>query len=374
MKFTTLVDNLKKAVALAERITGKNLTLPILSNILLTSDKNKIYISATDLELGIKLTVSGKMEGEGKIAIPVKTFSSFLTNLSEEKVILKEEKNVLQVKTENYEADFQGVDAADFPIIPSVKTEKYIEVEKNILGEAIEQILPSISYNSAKPELNGVLLKLHKSGLELVGTDSFRLSKKIIKQDNIKTNIEKELTIIIPLRTMQELLKILQGDLEEESSLVRISSDPNQVQFSLENIRLVSRLINAEYPKYSSIIPLEFENKIVISKRKLLEAVKIIGLFSGKINDTKFKFDPSKKSITIEAQDPSLGKSHTTISPKEISGKMLEISFNYRFLLDGLNSVNEEQVFIGLNKEINPALIRGENSTDFIYILMPIKV
>ena len=374
MKFTTLVDNLKKAVALAERITGKNLTLPILSNILLTSDKNKIYISATDLELGIKLTVSGKMEGEGKIAIPVKTFSSFLTNLSEEKVILKEEKNVLQVKTENYEADFQGVDAADFPIIPSVKTEKYIEVEKNILGEAIEQILPSISYNSAKPELNGVLLKLHKSGLELVGTDSFRLSKKIIKQDNIKTNIEKELTIIIPLRTMQELLKILQGDLEEESSLVRISSDPNQVQFSLENIRLVSRLINAEYPKYSSIIPLEFENKIVISKRKLLEAVKIIGLFSGKINDTKFKFDPSKKSITIEAQDPSLGKSHTTISPKEISGKMLEISFNYRFLLDGLNSVNEEQVFIGLNKEINPALIRGKNSTDFIYILMPIKV
>ena len=374
MKFITLVDNLKKAVTLAERITGKNLTLPVLSNILLASNKNKIYISATDLELGIKLAVSGKMEGEGKIAIPVKIFSSFLTNLSEEKVILEEEKNILRVRTERYEADFQGVDASDFPIIPSVKTEKYIEIEKDILGKAIEQVLPSVSYNSSKPELNGVFLKLHKDGLELVGTDSFRLARKIIKRDDIKTNIEKELAVIVPLRTMQELLRILQEDLEEESSLVRISSDPNQIQFSLENIRLVSRLINAEYPQYSSVIPSEFENKIIVTKRELLEAVKVVGLFSGKINDTKFKLNPSQKNITIEAQDPSLGKSHTIITPQEISGKELEISFNYRFLLDGLNSIDEEQVFVGLNEEINPALIRGKNSSDFIYILMPIRV
>jgi len=374
MKFTTLVDNLKKAVMLAERITGRNLTLPILSNILITSDKNKIYISATDLELGIKLAVSGKMEEEGKIAIPVKTFSSFLNSLSEEKVILKEEKNTLKVKTDNYEADFQGVSADDFPIIPSIKTEKYIEIEKNILGKAIEQILPSISYNSTKPELNGVFIKLNKSGLELVGTDSFRLARKIINTNNIKTNIKDEISVIVPLRTMQELLRILQGDTEEESSLVRISSDPNQIQFSLEDIRLVSRLINAEYPKYSSIIPADFENKVLISKKELLEAVKVVGLFSGKINDTKFKIDPQKKEIIIEAQDPSLGKSHTTVHPQEVSGINLDISFNYRFLLDGLNSVGEETVFLGLNKEVNPGLLRGEKDNSFIYILMPIKI
>ncbi len=374
MKFTTLVDNLKKTVTLAERITGKNLTLPILSNILIESNKNNIYISATDLELGIKLAVSGKLEGEGKIAIPVKTFSFFLSSLSEEKIVLKEEKNILRVKTEHYEADFQGVDASDFPIIPSVKAEKYIEIEKDILKLAIEQVIPSISYNPAKPELGGVLLKLCQNGLEIVGTDSFRLSRKVIKKDDIKTNIKEDVMVIIPLRTMQELLKILQGDIESSSSLVKISFDPNQIQFSLENIHLISRLINAEYPKYSSVIPLKFENRVVVSKKELLEAVKIVGLFSGKINDTKFKLDPSQKMVTIEAQDPSLGRSHTTITPQEITGNALEISFNYRFLIDGLNSINEDQVLIGLNEETNPALLRGKNNSDFIYILMPIKV
>lgn len=378
MKFTTLVDNFKKAVNLAEKITGKNLTLPILSNILLKTNKNKLHLLATDLEIGIELIITGKVENEGKFIIPAKTFSTFLNNLSEEKILLEEIKGALSVKSGNYNTTFQGINPEEFPIIPETKTEKYIEMEKRDFEEALEQVIPSVGYTSPKPELNGVLFKLENSGnkniLKLVGTDSFRLSEKIISSQKIKTNIKDDLEIIIPLRTAQEVLRIIQEEIEDGATTVKISPETNQIQFLLKNVRLISRLINAEYPKYSSIIPSVFENQIILDKKELTEAVKIVGLFSGKINDVKFDFNPVKKQIIIEAEDPSLGKSRTSLSPKDMSGNQLKISFNYRFLLDGLNSIKEDEVLIGLNKEINPGLIRGKSDSSFSYILMPIKV
>jgi DNA polymerase-3 subunit beta len=378
MKFTTLVETLKKAVNSAEKITGRNLTLPVLSNILFKTNTNKLHLFATDLEIGIELVITGKTETEGKFVVPAKTFAEFLNNLSEETISLEEKNETLVIKSGKYHTVFQGFNPEEFPIIPEAKTDKYLEIEKAYLIEALEQILPSVGYNSPKPELNGVLFKLESSGdksvLKLVGTDSFRLAEKTIVSSQIKTNIKNDTELIIPLRTTQEVLRLMQENIENESSTVKITPEPNQVQFSFSNIRLISRLINADYPKYVSIIPKEFENKVILNRRELIEAVRIIGLFSGKVNDVKFNFNPSKKEITLEAQDPSLGKSQTILTPLEMSGNSLEISFNYRFLLDGLNSAKGEEVFIGLNKESNPGLIKEKQDDNFVYILMPIKL
>jgi DNA polymerase III subunit beta len=378
MKFTTLVETIKKAVNSAEKITGKNLTLPILGNILLKTNKNKLHLSATDLEIGIELIITGKIEKEGKFVIPAKTFSDFLNNLSEEKITIEGKNDVLVVKSGKYNTTFQGFNPEEFPIIPETKTEKNLEIEKIDFEEALEQVIPSVGYTSPKAELNGILLKLETSGskklLKLVGTDSFRLAEKEISSSKIKTNIKDDLKIIIPLRTAQEILRLIQEKTENEGSIIKIMPEPNQIEFSFSDMRLVSRLINAEYPEYSSIIPKSFENQITVNKKELAEAVKIIGLFSGKVNDVKFNFDPSKKEITLEAQDSSLGKSQTILSPKGISGDSMQISFNYRFLLDGLNSIKENDVFVGLNKESNPGLIRGESDDSFSYVLMPIKL
>lgn len=378
MKFTTLVETLKKAVNSAEKITGKNLTLPVLSNILFKTNTNKLHVLATDLEIGIELIVTGKTETEGEFVIPAKTFADFLNNLSEETINLEKKNETLVVKSGKYNTVFQGLNPEEFPIIPEAKTDKYIELEKADLIETLEQVLPSIGYNSPKPELNGVLLKLEISQndniLKLVGTDSFRLAEKTVSSSKIKTNIKNDIEVIIPLRTAQELLRLMEENIENEGFSIRIAPESNQIQFSFSNIRLVSRLINADYPKYSSIIPNNFENKAIFNKKELIEAVKIIGLFSGKVNDIKFHFNPSKKEIVLEAQDPSLGKSQTTLTPIEMSGNSLQISFNHRFFLDGLNSVKEDEVFVGLNKESNPGLIRGEKDDNFVYILMPIKL
>jgi DNA polymerase-3 subunit beta len=376
MKFTSLVENLRKAINLAERITGKNLTLPILSNIYLTADKNELHILATDLELGIELTVTGKGEKEGQLVIPAKTFSNFLNSLTEEKITLEGEKQSLKVKSENYEATFQGVNPEDFPIIPEVKTDKYIEIDKNLFKDAINQILPSIGYLSTKPELCGVYFKLEKDTLTLVGTDSFRLAEKKITSKDFKTNLKDNLEMIVPLKTMQEVYRISQEG-PEDINVIKIYPEVNQIQFSFKDngeIRLVSRLINGRFPEYSSIIPKEFENQISVNKKDLADAVRVAGIFCGKINDIKLTINPNQKKIIIEAQDSSLGKSQNTLPINIKKGSNLEISFNYRFILDALNSIREEEVMIGFNKESNPGLFKGENDNSFVYILMPIKI
>ena len=257
-----------------------------------------------------------------------------------------------------------------------MKTEKYIEVDKNIFRDAVSQVLPSIGYISTKPELCGVYLKLEKNVLTLVGTDSFRLAEKTITDKDFKTNIKDNLEIIVPLKTMQEVYRISQEG-PEDINFTKIYPEVNQVQFSFKNsgeIRLVSRLINGRFPEYSSIIPKEFENKITANKKDLADAVRVAGLFCGKINDIKLTINPTQKKITIEAQDPSLGKSQNTLSVETIKGTALEISFNYRFILDALNSIRGEEVIIGLNKENNPGLFQGNKDNSFVYVLMPIKI
>ncbi|MDQ5882808.1 MAG: Beta sliding clamp [Patescibacteria group bacterium] len=376
MKFITLTENLKQAINLAERITGKNVTLPVLSNILLSTNKNQLHVLATDLELGIELSVSGKVEESGQVVIPAKTFADFLNNLTSEKITLESEKQALKVTTESSEALFQGINPEDFPIIPEVKTEKTLELDKNLLRESLGQILPSIGYLTTKPELNGVYFHLDKNFLKLVGTDSFRLAEKTISSENFKTNLKPPLEMIVPVKTIQEVIRISQEGPEDISSIL-IYPEVNQVQFLFKNtneIRLVSRLINGQFPEYASIIPNTTEVKISVKKKELAEAVRLAGLFCTKINDIKFLLKINQKKLTIEAQDPSLGKSQNVVALTEAQGPDLEISFNYRFVLDGLNSLTGEEVILGFNKETSPALFESKNDQNFVYLLMPIKI
>jgi len=371
MKFITLADNLKKAVILAERITSKNITLPILNNILIETNKNKIHLKATDLEIGAEISVLGKTEKEGKVVIPARTFSNFLNNLPEEKIILEAKENNLKVESGKFKTIFQGYNSEDFPIIPQIKTDKYIEINKEILREGLEQVILSVGYSANFPELTSVLFKIEKEGFKLVGTDRYRLAVKTIPLEKIKTNIKEDFEALVPLRTIQEVLKMLTEKLEDESEIITISPDPNQIQFSAENIRLISRLINAQYPDFKNAIPTNFENQVIFKRASLKEAIKVIGIFSGKVNEVKFKFNPSKKEVILTAQDPTLGQSETLLDSVEIKGEPLEIGFNYRFFLDGLESSRGEEVSLGLNKENTPVLIRGKEESDFLYVLVP---
>ena len=377
MKFTILLETLKKGVDLAERIAGKNFTLPILSNLLLKISKNKLHILSTDLEIGTEIILSGKNEEdkkeEEKLIVPAKIFSNFLHNLSEEKVVLEKKDQILIVKGGKYEAEFSLLNPDDFPIIPKVKTSKFIEVNKNDLKDALERVIPAININISRPEISGIYFLLENHTLKIVGTDSFRLAEKTI---NLEKNYEDKIEFILPVKAGSEIIRLIQEGPEEEfdHQNILIYPESNQVQFNLGESRLISQIINGEYPPYQSIIPQNFENYVILNKKEILEAIKIIGLFAGKINDILINLNPDKKEISLMAQDQTFGKSKTSLKVKEISGNHLSISFDYRFLIDGIENIEDEFVFLGFNKEVNPTLIKGEKEKDYLYVVMPIKL
>lgn len=376
MKFITLLENFKKGINLAEKICGKNFTLPILSNLLLKVVKNKIYILATDLETGIEIVLGGKNEDskeEEKVVVPAKIFANFLNNLNEDKITLLTENQKLIIKSGKYEAEFSLLNPEDFPIIPKIKTTKFFEIDKLSLKEAFLKVIPAININASRSEITGVYFHLEDNILKIVGTDSFRLAEKTLI---LEKNYQEKIKFILPVKASMEVIKMIQEGIEEEFNHqnIQIYPESNQVQFKLGETRLMSQLINGDYPNYQSIIPQNFENSVIVDKKELIEAIKIVGLFSGKINDILLELNPNKREIILTAQDQTFGKSRTSLNVKEIKGNHLAISFDYRFLIDGINSCESDFVFLGFNKENNPALIKGEKEKDFLYVVMPIKL
>ena len=371
MKFTSLVEPLKKQINLAEKVSDKKLTLPILGNLLLKPENGQLKISATDLELGLTIILPGKMEDGPGLTVPAKNLSLFLNNLNEEKITLSVKGSIMHLESGEYKADLQGMPVDDFPIIPEVKNSEYIEIDKKDLNEGLTQVINSAGYPVGRPELNSIFLTYKKGDLRLVATNSFRLSEKILK-DKIESNLEREIEIIVPIKTAQEVLHIInEGELDKEK--VKIYIESSQILFDFGNIKLVSRLIEGNYPKYQNIIPKDFKTNVSIDKFKLLNAAKIASIFASKNNDISLTIDSAANNLVLEARDSNIGNNETTIKG-DITGDSLKISFNYRFLIDGLNSLNGDKISFGLNSELSPVRFKSLNSDDYLYILMPLNL
>lgn len=369
MKFSCLQENLKKGINIIEKITGSYqgaAMLPILNNILLDAQKGQIKLSSTNLEIGINMWISGKIEKPGSITIPVKLFSNFINNLPNKIIDIEGQNNVIKIKCGNFKANIKGLNSKDFPIIPQIKEDVFEEISNEELKNGLSQTINCVAISETRPEISGVLMNFTKPDIKIVATDSFRLAEKIIKPRK-KT---KEKSIILPLKTSQEIIRIL-GEAQQKN--VKIIIGTSQILFDLDDIQLVSRLIEGQYPDYKQIIPQSFNTEIIINKQELQNSVKIASLFTGKINDVKITVLPKKSCVEISALESELGENKSQINA-EIKGEQVESLFNYRYFLDGLNNIQTEKVFLGFNGATNPVLLRAPNNFSYFYIIMPIKM
>jgi len=371
MKIICLQENLKNGLNMVQNITGKNLTLPILNNILLTIEKKQLKLSTTDLEMAITSQVSCKIEKEGSITIPAKLLVNFINNLPNKKIEASVKNNIIDLKCENYKSNIKGLDAKDFPIIPKIKAEPILELDAFNFKEALEQVINFVSISDIRPEISGVLFDFSsEKRIKLVATDSFRLGEKILEIKNNKIKKSELNSVIIPYKTIQELIRIISN---QKENLLEISIESNQILFKLPEVQIISRLIEGNYPNYQQLISKQFDTTAIIEREELIKAVKIGSYFSSKINDIRLKINSKKSRIEAFSQDIELGENSSEIK-SDIKGKDVEIIFNHRYLLDGLNNINTEKIVIGFNGEISPGIIRPEGKDDFTYIIMPIKL
>ncbi len=367
MEIATLQKNLKKGLNIVQNIIGKNLTLPILNNILLVVEKKRLKLISTDLEIAITHWTQCKIKKEGEITIPAKLFNEFISSLPDKKIEIKSKDNLLQIKCENFKSSVKGIDAKEFPIIPKIKGESMFKIESLKLKQAFSQVVSFASLSDIRPEISGILVNVSSKEIKFVATDSFRLGEKTLSKD--KNGSEK--SVILPLRTVQELVRILADQNKEE--IIEVLIEQNQILFKTPDTQVISRLIEGTYPNYEQLISKQFETTLILDRSEFLNTVKIASLFSSKINDLRLKITPKEEIVEVFAQDIEVGENISQLKG-ELKGKEIEIIFNHKYLLDGLNNISSEKVMLGLNGESSPGIMKPVGDSSYVYVIMPIKL
>ena len=372
MKLIILQEKLKEGLKNVERVSQKSLTLPILQNTLLKAIPNFLCLETTNLEIGVKNWVLAKTEKEGGIAIPTRLLSNLVAALPNKPVQMETKGLVLSLQCGDCLTEIKGFDPAEFPIIPQPKEGEKVEVKSSVFCQALARVVDIPSPSIARPEVSGVYFSFQKELIKMVATDSFRLGEKKLF---LPSALSQEYSLILPQPTAKELINIFG---EKEADL-QIYFSPNQILFetvmpetSHPQIQLVSRLIEGEYPNYQEIIPKKFETQVVCSRNEFISQIKTASIFSGKINEVKLKIDPKENQILVSSQNPDLGEYKGSLAGK-IKGKEMEISFNHRFLGDGLLGIKTPEVIFELINEESPAVLKPVGQEDYLYVAMPIK-
>ena len=366
MKIECIKEKLHLAVSKAEKIVGKNLNLPVLSCLLFETKGNNLIIRSTNLDLGLEISIPVKVIESGKVAIPAQVLSSFLNNLSDDKnIILETKENILKVSSSSSEADIKTFLSDDFPTVPMIDEGKMSKINSKELIKGIKSVIYSSSTSSVKPELSSVYIYSNgEEGVFFVATDSFRLAEKTIKT---RKNIDLP-GVLIPFKNASDILKIL-DDVNEE---IQINSTKNQISFTFEGMYLVSRVIDGVFPDYKQILPKETKTKVAVLKQDLINSLKISNIFSDNFNQINIVIKNEQKSIQVKTKNSNIGENTNKIEA-DIEGEDIEVNFNYKYIIDCLNSISSDTITLSFNGINKPLVVSGASDKTFIYLVMPMN-
>ncbi len=367
MKVSLLSENLQKKISFLNRAVSARSQLPVLSNFLIKTEKGKIVFSATDLEIGIVTSVSGSVDEEGGVTVPAKTFSELINSIGEGKITLETKGNNLELRGQKTKTTFQTIAEDEFPKILETKGEEIIKAKKEDLEKEFSRIVYAASQDSGRPALSGVLIDKDKQGVLIVSTDGFRLSLRRNMSLGPKKGLEKG--ILMSSRVVREFLGIKE---EVKDVVISISEKNNQVIFEIGETVLVGRLIDAEYPNFEKIIPVDFGTSTQMDKNEMLNAVKIASVFARESANI-IKLSIEKDKIIVSANSPSVGENQVEVEAKT-QGEENEIAFNGRYLLDFLSNTESENLIFQMAGPLNPGVFKIPGDKDYLHLIMPIRI
>ena len=370
MKITIESENLQKKLPLLNRCISSKNQLPILLTFLLEATGTNLEITATDLEIGIKVTIPAEIIEGGQVAVPAKVFSELINSLPSEKIELSTEENQLRVRSKKTKSSFSLTDASEFPNLYEDMGKQIAKLSNTSLKKDITSVVFATSPDITRPALSGVLLKKQheeeKETFLFVATDGYRLSLRTHPLSVGDIPFEKPL--LIPSRILREVLNAKE---EEGTTALFVAEQNNQVIFKMKDTILVGRLIEAVFPPYEKIIPTDFSSDVTIDREELLKAVKICSIFARETANV-VKISLQKDKVVVLAHTPSVGENAVEVEAK-LKGEENEIAFNARYLLDLLSNVEGEDVLFQMSGPLNPGLFKIVGDDNFFHIIMPIR-
>ena len=366
MKISCTQENLAKGLGIVGRSVGTRTTLPVLNNILLKTEKGGLKIAATDLEIGISTWIGAKVDSDGAITIPAKILVDYINTNTDKTISFLLKEMTLHFESEHFKANIKGIEASEFPIIPSVKKEKEIEILKSDFERAISKVIIAAALDESRPVLAGIYIYGKESKIRIVATDSYRLAEETI---NLTNKLAGEVAFIVPQRTMSEVLRILPNAPEK----IKIFPGENQVEFVLGETVIVSRLIEGSFPDYNQIIPKNSKTVVKVNVPEFSNAIKMASFFAREsANNIKLKFTSPDK-LSVIASSPHLGDNVSDVKA-EVKGDDLEIAFNAKFILDVLQGIGEQEITLELSSSMAAGLIKGAKDPNYLYVIMPLRI
>jgi len=380
MKLSCTQENLNRGLGVVGRAVATRTTLPITNNVLLATEKSRLKLVATNLEMAISCWIGAKVEEEGAITVPARLLTEFISSLPSEKVDKKGEKapetvdislspqtKTLGLKCARFEARISGIDAKDFPPIPKVADGITTKVDVEELRRGINHVGFAAATEESRPVLTGVDAKFDGDSLTLAAADGFRLA---VYKLPLTEAVSKAIEVIIPARTLAELSRLI----AEQKEAVEITANPSKGQalFRLKNIELVSQLVQGTFPNYAQLIPQSYTTRAVVNVGDFLRATKTASIFARDGSGiVRLMVAPGK--LVVSARSEEIGDDIGEIDA-QVEGTEAKIAFNGKYLTDVLGVLGEAQVALETTSPSSPGVIRPVGVDNYIHVVMPMFV
>lgn len=363
MELIVTQEKLNKALSAVSKVASIKTQLPILSNILLRTDGNRLLIAATNLEIAITEYIGAKIIKSGSITIPARLITEFISNLPKESIELKVINDNLHIKCGSFNSIINGYIADEFPELPTIsKSSIQYNIRVDDFKQAVSQTIITTSTDSTRPVLTGVFWHSYQGKLFLASTDGYRLSERLL------VDTKSELSAIIPTQTLQEVLR----NISDESDEIEVLFDDTQVRFRIDEIEIISRLIDGNFPDYRQLVPSSSEVLVNINKADFMRITKVAGLFSresgGSITITA---DKEKNILVIHSIASQLGENTSEITAKVSNNG--QITLNSRYLSEALSVIEGDEIEFSFNGKISPCLLKSIENKNYFHIIMPLK-
>jgi DNA polymerase-3 subunit beta len=363
MKVTVTQENLNKALGVVSRVASSRTSLPVLNNILLRTESNRLLLAATNLEVAITEHIGAKVSSEGAITIPARLMSEFVANLPKGNVELSVDGTKLHIRSDNYVSTINGMSADEFPALPEINSAHTLTIATNLLKTAVTQTVLTASSDDTRPVLTGVLCHVYDGYLYFAATDGYRLAERRLVPSS------EEIKALIPASTLADVARVVPEDCDEVTVLI----DESQVRFRMNDVEVTSRLIEGNFPDYRQLIPKETEIHAKLSRSEFGRVTKIASLFAresgGSVTITA---DRDKGTLSIHSIASQLGE-NTSEASAEVDNDG-SVTLNSRYLIEALGCFDQEMIRFGFSGKLAPCVLSDvDGSGEYQHIVMPLR-
>jgi DNA polymerase-3 subunit beta len=363
MKFICEKTKLQEAISVTQKaVTGKS-AMPILQGLFIDASEGKITIIGSDIDLSIETKIDANIIEAGKVVVDARLFGDIVRKLPNSNIeISSSTDNSIEIICEKTKFNLIHMNADDFPTLPSIDEDNIFSIEQKLLKNMIRGTMFAIAQEESRPILTGVLVEIKDGKINLVALDGYRLALKSELIDS-----DSSIRAVIPGKTLSEVVKIL-----EDEGEVNITFTSNHILINLAETKIISRLLEGEFIKYTSIIPEEYSLKITVERNKILNCIERASLVAKEGNTNLIKFDINDEYMVLTSNS-QLGNVREELNII-LQGEPLEIAFNAKYMIDLLKIMDEEEIYMEFSSSVSPCLVKNKQNDNCTYLVLPVRL